>query len=225
MQVNGFVEYTSRTCEWVMRMAYLNILWLLFSVLGLGIFGVIPATIAVFAIQRKWLQEEEDIPIFFTFWHQYKTNFVSSNKLGIILILIGWIIYFDLKFFVSKPELVFQLISFAIFTLSIWYMIVLLYIFPVFVHYELKLLDNIKIAFYLGILNPSRTIGVAACGGGIAFLVLYFPKLLPFFGVSLPCFVLMLFASQGFLKVEKAKMRKEVKLQNSIRTPKKILAE
>ena len=39
--------------EWVIRLVYLNILWIGVSLLGLGILGIFPATSALFPVLRK----------------------------------------------------------------------------------------------------------------------------------------------------------------------------
>ncbi len=68
-----------RICTWIMRMAYVNLLWVAFSLLGLGIFGFFPATAAMFVVIRKWLSSEQDIPVFKTFWNAFKTEFIKIN--------------------------------------------------------------------------------------------------------------------------------------------------
>ncbi|BDG36084.1 DUF624 domain-containing protein [Saccharococcus caldoxylosilyticus] len=44
-----------RVCEWITRLACINILWMLFTLAGLIVFGIAPATVALFTIVRKWL--------------------------------------------------------------------------------------------------------------------------------------------------------------------------
>ncbi|MDE1548119.1 DUF624 domain-containing protein [Jeotgalibaca caeni] len=64
------------------NVVYLNLLWILFSLLGLGIFGVAPASIAVmkcysdFSINGDYISVKQ----FFDF---YKQNFKKANKLQI----------------------------------------------------------------------------------------------------------------------------------------------
>lgn len=202
---DGFFGTLYLLCEWTMRLTYVNALWILFSALGLVLLGVAPATVALFTVQRKWAQGEESVPVFATFWLHYKQNFVRANILGVLLAITGGVIYFDMKFFASNDGLLFNILSLALLTLTLWYVIVLLFVFPVYVHYELKLMQNVKYAFIVGMLAPLGTLGIFFCGGGALFLVLYFPKLLPIFGISLPCFVVMLFANKVFNKVEQIK--------------------
>lgn len=53
--------------NWIMRLAYVNFLWILFTLAGFIVFGFFPATIATFAVVRKWIFDTTDIPIFTTF--------------------------------------------------------------------------------------------------------------------------------------------------------------
>ena len=55
-------------CEWVLKFFYANLLWFVFTMLGLGVFGFMPATTALFSVTRKWIMGKTDIPIFKTFW-------------------------------------------------------------------------------------------------------------------------------------------------------------
>src|SRR5690625_6342583 len=50
--------------NWIMRLAYVNILWIAFSLVGIIILGFFPATIGMFTVIRKWIQGDGDIPIF-----------------------------------------------------------------------------------------------------------------------------------------------------------------
>src|SRR5690625_1946818 len=84
--------------NWIMRLAYVNILWIAFSLVGIIILGFFPATIGMFTVIRKWIQGDGDIPIFTTFWATYKKEFLKSNLLGLFLSLIGYILYIDFIF-------------------------------------------------------------------------------------------------------------------------------
>lgn len=102
MEHDGSLGRMLHFCEWIMRFAYTNLLWLFFTLLGLGVFGIMPATAALFAVMRKWIQGQDNVPVLKTFWQEYKGEFFRSNLLGAVLALIGVIIYIDLAFHLSK---------------------------------------------------------------------------------------------------------------------------
>ena len=61
--MQAFHEKFNRFGEWVIRLVILNVLWLGFSVVGLGILGVFPSTSALFSVLRKWFIGQEQVKI------------------------------------------------------------------------------------------------------------------------------------------------------------------
>ncbi|HET7616371.1 MAG TPA: DUF624 domain-containing protein, partial [Bacillales bacterium] len=106
--------------EWLTRLAYINILWLLFTLAGLVVFGFGPATNAMFALMRKWLlYPEEDVPVWKTFYRIYRSEFVRSNVLTSIVFLLGVILYFDQAYFGASEKIWFQLAVFVVWGLGL----------------------------------------------------------------------------------------------------------
>lgn len=62
-------------CEAVVKIAWLNGLWLLFTLLGGVLFGWAPSTAAMCAVIRKWLMGHKDVPVFALFLDTYKKSF------------------------------------------------------------------------------------------------------------------------------------------------------
>src|SRR4051812_16513904 len=99
MEMNRLLTGIYNLCRWITHFAYLNILWILFTLAGAVVLGIVPSTVAMFAVARKTAMGEEDIPVFKTFWRTYRTEFIRANGLGLLLTAIGLIWYFDLHFF------------------------------------------------------------------------------------------------------------------------------
>lgn len=202
--MEGFVAGYYRFSVWVTRLAYLNILWITFTLLGLGVFGFIPATVAMFATVRKWLHGEPDVPIFATFWTSFKKEFVMSNVLGYVIILIGYFLTIEFQILRTQDHIAYLIASFGVIGLFILYLIILLYLLPVFVHFDLKIFEYIKWAFVIGIAHPLLTVVLFTA----LFILYYFtittiPVLLLFFGGSISAYILMWGASQTFSKYER----------------------
>ncbi|WP_260843514.1 YesL family protein, partial [Staphylococcus epidermidis] len=70
-------------CEAVVKIAWLNGLWLLFTLLGGVLFGWAPSTAAMCAVIRKWLMGQKDVPIFPLFLDTYKKEFLKVNAIGL----------------------------------------------------------------------------------------------------------------------------------------------
>ncbi|PFN97218.1 hypothetical protein COJ85_22895 [Bacillus sp. AFS076308] len=212
MQINWVVGKAYTFCEWVMKLAYVNILWTLFSLLGLIFLGAAPATAALFSIVRKWLMDETDLPIFRTFLNTYKKEFGKANKLGWLMAIIGMFLYIDFKFLINIGGTIQYVLSIPLLIITLLFFITLLYIFPVYVHYELRLGQYIKNSFYIGIINMHITILMIAAMVLLVLLYSYFPGFVPFLGVSLVSLIIMIGAKQSFHRID-AKQKK-LTLQN-----------
>jgi len=184
--------------EWITKFAYVNLLWIGFSLLGLVLFGISPATVAMFTVIRKWIMGESDIPVFQTFWGTYKKEFLRSNGLGMVLALLASIIYIDLYYI--KIDTSFQiplyLIIFAI-------IMTVLYIFPVYVHYEVKFIQLFKNAFFIMIVNPAANIMMLIGFIASIFVMKFIPALLFIFGGSISAGIIMASCYLAFQKIEK----------------------
>lgn len=182
----------------------LNILWVLFSTLGLYILGIFPATVALFAVVKQLIIEKDDVPVFRLFWKNFKMEFVKANLLGYLLLVIGVILYVDLKVIQAMeiPLLYTVLNGLIIFVIFI-YLLTILYIFPIFVYYDFKFWQYPKYAIVNAIGRPFQTILLIA--GTTALFLLYrqFPFLMAVFGMSLLSYMITKIASASFSKGEK----------------------
>jgi uncharacterized membrane protein YesL len=189
-------------CEWIMKLVFVNLLWIFFSVAGLVLFGIAPASIALFTIVRKWLMKETDIPIWSTFLSVYQKEFKRSNVLGFCFVLGGAFIAFDFLYVRTLDGTLQTALFVPLLIITAFYLITIVYIFPVYVHYDLKLTDYVKNAFFLGVLNFHITLLMLSSLAAILFLVLYMPALFPFFGVVSIAWVLMFGGMYCFNKIE-----------------------
>lgn len=197
--VNGYYYFAI----WVSRFAYLNILWILFTILGLGIFGFMPATVAMFSVVRKWNMGERDVAIFSLFWQSYRQEFVKANGLGMILVGIGYLLSIEFQILSTQNSLLYVIVRLSVLVIAFLYIILLLYFFPIFVHFNLKPLHYLKWPFIIGMIHPILTIFLMVSLGILHYLTFTtIPALLFFFGGSVTAFILMWGASQTFSKYE-----------------------
>ncbi|WP_100407315.1 YesL family protein [Bacillus solitudinis] len=203
MQMGGLMGGFYKISEWIMRLAYINILWILFSLLGLILFGVWPATAAMFAIVRKWIMGEHDIPVFKTFWGYYKSDFIRINLLGLSLAIIGYILYIDIKFLQAAVDSWIGALYLPVLIMTFFYYLMLLYVIPVYVHYDIKLFQVIKNSFLIMIMNPLANVALIVSCLMIYFLMISFPGLIIFFGASSLAFVIMWSTQIAFNKIQK----------------------
>lgn len=188
-----------RICTWITKFVYLNLLWLGFSVAGLIVFGSFPATIAMFAVVRKWVMGETEIPIFQTFKIAFKKEFLKGNLLGYLLFAIGYILYIDLQYVRLQEGLLFHFLSYAILGLFFIYFVILLYVVPLFVHFETKIFRYMKWSLVIGITHPILTCLMAAgLVVGYYLVTSIMPGLLLFVMGSCSAYVIMWCAFRTF---------------------------
>jgi uncharacterized membrane protein YesL len=196
-----------RICNWIWKLAYLNLLWIAFTILGLGIFGFLPATVAMFSIMRKWLMGNGDADIFVPFIMTYKKEFIKINILGCVFLAGAYLIYFNYLYLGTVNGFMHTFLALGWYASILFYFITLCYVIPAYIHYDMKLFQYIKVALIIGIVNPLAFITLVISLGLLAYLFYLVPGLIPFFGVSLLGFIIMWSAHLSFNRVEVKKER------------------
>ncbi|WP_017470770.1 YesL family protein [Amphibacillus jilinensis] len=188
--------------EWITRLAYLNLLWLTFTFLGFVIFGFFPATISTFAIIRKWIKGQTDLPIFKTFWSIFRQEFIKANGYGLIISIVGGLSYTHLVFLSLHRDSNLLFVQFPLYLFLFFALLTLLYLFPVYVHYNLGFFTVIKQAFLLMLIHPLHNIAMLIGISLTIFVFNYIPGLTFFFAGSFIAFLLMGTCYQIFQSIE-----------------------
>ncbi|WP_158638601.1 YesL family protein [Metabacillus litoralis] len=191
MESAGWTSGVLRICDWISKFAYINLLWIFFTLIGFIIFGIAPSTVALFSIVRKWIMGEHNISIFSSFWNVYKSEFKKANILwGTLLCIIGFM-YIDLVLINSMQGILHYIFLTCFVIMTFIFSIVLIYIFPVYVHLEGSILQYYKSAILLGTSFPFRTFTmILAVVTGILIGLIFPGVALLFFGSGV-AFVLM----------------------------------
>ncbi|MBT2757034.1 YesL family protein [Mesobacillus foraminis] len=170
--------------QWIVRLVLLNILWILFSALGLFAAGVFPATAAVLAVARKWVMGEQDIKIWSTFKQVYRQEFLAANSMGWILSVIGAILYFNHQVMTSHIQEMSFVVPFAFYFIVFFYTMLVIWSFPLLAHYKANWHQHFKNAIIIGLTKIHYTIVCGAVVFAVLYFSLSFPGLLPFFTIS-----------------------------------------
>ncbi|NYE07971.1 putative membrane protein YesL [Bacillus niacini] len=201
MDTSGFLGSLNKLLEWISRLAFLNLLWISFSLLGLIIFGFFPATVAMFAVARKWMLGNEEMSIFKTFWTAYKREFLKSNVLGVIIVAIGLILYIDFQFVQHAANSFASFLYVPFFIITLIFISMLFYIIPIFVHYDMKLSQVMKNSFFVMIMNPLSTFYMLIGSFGILFVLSYAPPICLLYSGNLLALFIMKPATNAFDKI------------------------
>lgn len=207
MDTSGFMESLNKLLEWISRLAFLNLLWISFSLLGLILFGFFPATVAMFAVVRKWMLGNDEMSIFKTFWTAYKREFLKSNILGVIIVAIGLILYIDFQFVLHSSNSFVSILYVPFFIITLIAISMLFYIIPIFVHYDMKISQVIKNSFFVMIMNPLSTFYMLIGSFGICFVLSYAPPICILYSGNLLALFIMKPATNAFEKInQKSKL-------------------
>ncbi|AGX06359.1 hypothetical protein B14911_03989 [Bacillus sp. NRRL B-14911] len=204
MELTGWKGAIYRLGDQTMKLAWLNILWLAGILAGGIIAGVFPSTAAMFSVMRKWQHGGElEKGTYALFKEQYRKEFLKANLYGLLWGVIGVILYVDLQFFRSIPSLWGTLFSFFFFILGAVYLAAFLFAFPMYVQYELRLLQYVKNAVLIALSHPLYSVVMALGFYFPYYLMIKVPGLLPFFGGTLIAMPLMILSSRLFEQIER----------------------
>ncbi|WP_053218506.1 YesL family protein [Virgibacillus senegalensis] len=184
--------------EWITRFAYINLLWIFFTLVGGVLFGLFPATTAMFALIRQWLLGRSSLPVTTTFLSYYKKDFWKSNLLGLWIGLIVVLIFIDIQF-IQSTELKWTYVP--LFSFMLLVLFYFFYLFPVFVHFELKIGGLLRHTFLIMLVNPVTTFFIVVCLTCMFILMRYLPALFFIFGGSVYAFITMWMSMHAFRKL------------------------
>ena len=193
--------------EWLTRMVHVQLLWILFCLVGLVVGGLFPATAGMFAIIRKQIRGEQDFPVFGTYLSLFKNSFVKANLLGWGMILLGMSIYYYLHLFGQLGGIASIAFAAIVFTFALLYFMTMLFIIPVFVHYDVSIPEVVKHAGIIAVSHPLHVLLIVIAFIAFWFGMSWFPVLLPFIGVSMLAYFVMRIANAAFTSVEKKMSR------------------
>ncbi|WP_299089164.1 DUF624 domain-containing protein [uncultured Metabacillus sp.] len=188
--------------DWIYRLLYLNALWVLFTLAGLGVFGLFPSTVSMFYIANEWMSGNKDIPVFKTFFTKFKEEFLRSQLLGILLTAAAGLLYFNLQFFFQKEGTFFFMLRYLMITVGFLFIIMLPFMFPLFVQKRLSLREFLKNVLFVSITRIFHS--VMMVGGCLTIFVVFtkFAGLFIFFFGSAMAFWLTWNTKVAFHKIQ-----------------------
>ncbi|WP_238323053.1 YesL family protein [Gorillibacterium massiliense] len=232
--MRGLTGGLYRIMEWIMRLAVINVLWIVFALpffyfalaglvspeitnlstvlLPLGIlapFTLLPSSAAMFTIARKWTTGEADVPLWKTFFNGYKENYVKSMLGGIIFIVIGGVLYANYHFYLSSKGMIAYLsILFLVFMVFLG--AAMINFLSITVHFHMKLMQVVKNSLLITIGQPINSIFLLVANGVILYISLFkFTFLIPFFMGSLMATVSFWNFHRSFVKIQERVKKNE----------------
>lgn len=181
----------------ILNLVYVNLLWVLFTLLGLVVFGIGPSTYALVSICRQWIRGNT-VPVLYTYWKYYKECFRESVMISWIYLFSGVVLLVDLLHVTNWYMRV------ALFMISFIYLLSLIFIFPIMAHYDWKgIFFKIKMSFLFGFSCLQYSLVLFLVSSVIYWTVTkFFPGILTFLGISFLFYLITWTANQVFTRME-----------------------
>ncbi|MBM7570683.1 YesL family protein [Aquibacillus albus] len=184
MNGKGVVTTLDSILKWITRLAALNLLWIGYSLIGLLVGGVFPATVAALGLSRKWINGENEVKSWMTFKQIYRQEFKVANLIGWILTLVGLVLYLNYRLIAASEGEIMIIIPFAFYLLLFFYSLIVIWVFPLLAHYQAHWFQHIKNAIIIGLTKLHYTFYCGLLIFTVAYYSLGYPGLIPFFSIS-----------------------------------------
>lgn len=156
---------------------WLNILWILCC---LPIFTIGASTTALFYVTLHMVKNEGG-GVTKTFFREFKRNFKQGTGIWLIFLVVGVILCSDLYIIVwmfDLPNLIHTVFVCINFVLLLYFILTLLYVFPLQATFENKVKHTIKNAMILSIGHLPQSIVIGFCYFALFFLLYLMPEIM-----------------------------------------------
>lgn len=187
--MNKGFNYLNQLFIIVYYFSKLNLLFLIFLLLGLGVLGVFPSLSALIKIVIKKDYAESVISIRKHYPIYYKKYFIRSNIVGWSMTLIGILLYFNFNLLVTNSYTLEPVILITFITVTSLFLSMLVWIFPVMLTTNDPFMFLVKQSFVIGVLKIHISIIVLIAAYFIVIVSLIYPALILFFSISIFSYV------------------------------------
>lgn len=185
--MSKFVLKTSTFSNYIYTFAKLNFYLLTLTLLGAGVFGIFPATLALVNNFKKSEDENKTIT-FSSYFQMYKKIFFKCNKAALVVYLFLIVTRINYEIFIQNSSsfpIIFPIIFLSscllVFLISIW-------IIPIMLNYNFNSKNIFRISLLLSISKLKTTV-IFLCSIFLIFLFIYYvPAFALFFAGSLISF-------------------------------------
>ncbi|GIN70603.1 hypothetical protein J14TS2_10780 [Bacillus sp. J14TS2] len=181
------------------RVIILQVLFMAFTILGLGILGFLPALLAVMAVARQFLRETAEPSITKMFWRFYKEMFAKGNLFGLPLIVGAVLLLINIYHFQQVDGALSQLLIYGSYFLEAIILILFIQGLPSLVHMEISIIHLIRGAFLITLIRPFHTVAVAAMLIGIGWIAYKISLILAVLLIAPVAYLWMRIALNAFL--------------------------
>lgn len=195
----------SLVCVWIARLAWLNLLWVGFTLAGLVVFGFFPATVAGYQIARDLVHRpgSADEPMLPRFAGLVRANLVRANVAGAVVVLVSLGLYGAVRLAGGAAGAVWQLPAWAITVVAVVAFVGGLVHLPFLVaHVDAPIGALVRASWLYALAHPVGTLVVCGAWVGVSFVLGAFPAAAPFFCFAPVAVLTALIDVRGFQRLE-----------------------
>lgn len=175
---------------WISRLAIVNVLWIIFTIFGLGIFGFGPATAAMSSVISRWISSDQSFSVFRHFTNVYRNQFLKTNLIFLSSALTGAVLVYN-YFFIQANNLPF-FYSVITIVMGMTHLLISITIIPLYINNHVSILELFKTSALFVIGYPLNSLVIVLAISGLILIQLFMPGLLFFFSGSAITFVVVL---------------------------------
>lgn len=174
-------------CVWIARIAWLNLLWLLFTLAGLVVLGFFPSAVACYQIARDLIHrpDSRDEPMLSRYAALVRENALSANVAGAGVVTVGAMLAVGLQLAWTAEGATWQLPLLGVAVIAATVFVGGLVHLPLFVaHVEASPHALVRASWLYAFTHPLGTAAIAGAWIGLSFLLGAFPAAAIFFCFS-----------------------------------------
>ena len=183
MLAGTFSERAYSFFDTLLWIACLNLLWVLFTLLGLGVLGAGPATAAAQILVRRRARGEA-APLSRTFTREYCRNFGRANALALPVMLVAVALILNWNYFSGAGGFMSQLVATGTFVGAIFLSGAVCYLFPMYARYELPLGQYLMTCSRFAVRHLAGTVILLFVTAAAVYASRALPGLIPFFSIG-----------------------------------------
>ena len=196
MQIIG--SKINQWSEWIMHLVLLQIYWIIGTLMGGVILGIIPSSIALFSSIRKLFRDSLEFNLKTYFIHEYKTNFKFSLLLNVWYMLVLLISFIYIEYLTATRNSWLAYTHIPLYVILFFLALLSIYLIPVYVHYEIRLVHLLPTTATILLTGIKWILPLILSLITIALIFIRFSITIIFFGISLPAFIVFYFTYRAF---------------------------
>jgi uncharacterized membrane protein YesL len=194
-------KFITHFLDLFVKLAYLNIQWIILSLVGGIVLGVFPATFSIMKVARQWQINNDNKINFKRTWNYYKEEWIVANSIGWSATLLGVLFYMNFVILQEMDATFSFIVPIAFYILLFIAATVLLWFIPFHLHRYGTLKQKLKNSIVIGIVKLPLTLMMMGGGFIVMYISLGAPSLLLFFTFSLLCSLWMIAGLKGLDKI------------------------